>query len=274
MLAKRSLPVLAQRLSKLVCFRDKSLSFIQTRVYSVDNEMRQYQWREREADLDRRTADDDPEKPKTFLWFPTEAPPAHQFALGNLKNWFEYQKMKIAKKGQAFIPQRHEILGANLATAHFLLHRGGRVRFMNSEVWVEPNEDGIIGLPKSYEPQYIIEAIDINGFDLHYEGLSNMCGLTNLKWLSLKNCKNIDDWGLDKISAEYPELEHLDISGCEKITERGLESIYKMFSLKTLIVTNCNKSAAFELTCMMLEDCMPGLTCEIREPLEIPQEQY
>jgi len=159
-------------------------------------------------------------------------------------------------------------LGADLATAHFLVHRGGRVKFRGDDYWTERNEKGSYQLPNKYDPHYVLEAVDINGFDLHYEGLSNLCGLTKLKWLSLKDCKNIDDWGLDKISSEFPELEHLDISGCEKITERGLESLYRMFNLKKLIVTNYNKSIAFELSCFMLEDCIPGLTCEILIPKE------
>lgn len=270
MLTGRKSSALAKKLSELVCFRDKSLSLVQARTYGVDHEIRQYQWRKKEADLHRSTPNDDPNKPKTIMWFPTEAT-AQPFEVGNLKNWYKYHKLKAIRKAQEFIPHRHEILGASLATAHFIVHRGGKVKFKNSNFWVELNKDGTSDLPNEYEPYYIIEAVDTNEYDLQYEGLSNMCGLESLKWLSLKNCKNIDDWGLDKISAEYPKLEYLDISGCEKITERGLESLYRMLSLKTLIVTNHYKSVAFELTCMMLEDCMPGLTCEIHEALKKPE---
>lgn len=272
MLARRIPFVLAQKLNELTCFRDKSLLSVQTRAYGIDHEIRQYKWRENEESLKKPELDDDPEKPKSFLWFPTAAPTGHEFSLSNIKHWFEYQKVKILKKKQEFIPERHEILGAHLASAHFIVYRGGRVKFKNSDFWIELNKDSTANLPDKFNPYYVLEAIDINGFDLHYEGVSNICGLIKLKWLSLKDCKNIDDWSLDKMSAEFPELVYLDISGCEKITERGLESLYRMFNLKTLIVTNHNKSTAFELTCMMLEDCMPGLTCEIREPLEIPKE--
>ncbi|EFN80890.1 distal membrane-arm assembly complex protein 2 [Harpegnathos saltator] len=268
----RRISVLAQKLNKFMCIQDKSFSFVQARMYGVDHEIKQYLQREKEADVNRSTLGDDPKKPKTFIWFPTEAPTGEEFFLGNLRNWFNYKKRKIDKESQKFIPERHEVLGANLATAHFIAHRGGKIRFKNSDFWVELNKDGTLNLPNVYDPHYIVEAVDVNGFDLHYEGLSNLCDLTKLKWLSLKNCKNIDDWGLDKISAEFPELEYLDISGCEKITERGLESLYRMFNLNKLIVTNHNKSATFELTCMMLEDCMPGLTCEIYESLKLPKE--
>ncbi|XP_014473524.1 PREDICTED: ATP synthase subunit s-like protein [Dinoponera quadriceps] len=267
MLTQR-MSVLAQKLSGFVCLRDKSLLLIQVRAYGVDHEIRQHEWREKEANPKRSTLNDNSKKPETTLWFSTEAPKEHDFALTNIKNWYEYQILKLKKKNQKFMPQRYEILGANLATAHFIVHRGGRVRFKDSSFWIDSDKD----LPNTYDPYYILEAIDVNGFDLRYEGLSNLCNLTNLQWLSMKNCKNIDDWGLDKISAEFPELEYFDISGCEKVTERGLEALYRMINLKKLIVTNHNKSAAFELTCMMLEDCMPGLICEILEPLEISKE--
>lgn len=264
--------MLAQKISELAFFQDKSLLFAQTRTYGVDHEIKQYEWRNKEADLKKSTLGDDPKKPKTFIWFPTEAPTGHELRIGNLKHWYEYQKAQMKKKDQEFIPERHDILGANLASAHFIVRRGGRVKFKNSNFWVELNKDDTLNLPQKFDPYYILEMIDVNGFDLYNEGLSNFCGLTKLKWLSLKNCKNIDDWGLDKISAEFPQLVHLDISGCEKITERGLESLYRMWNLKTLIVTNHKKSTAFELTCMLLEDCMPGLSCEIHEPLKTVEE--
>lgn len=260
MLARRLTFARGKQLCERSRFPDKTL--VQAaRGYSVDHEKRQHQWRENEEDAVTSKARDDPEKPKRFFWFPTAAENESDFFLGNISKWFKHQKVAYAKSSQKFKPDRHEILGANLATAHFLIPRGGRVRFKGNAHWVEPNEKS--KLPITYDPHYILEAVDVNGLDLYYEGLSNLCGLTKLKWLSLKDCKNIDDWGLDKISAEFPELEHLDISGCEKITERGLESLYRMSKLKKLIITNHNKSVAFELSCLMLEDCIPGLTCEI-----------
>lgn len=269
MLARRLICVLKPRkLSERPCIRDNARSHVHARAYGVDHEIKQHQWQEKEKDLTQVKMTDDPEKPKTFLWFPTHAPKQSDFSIGNIKNWYAHQKLVFTKQQQVFIPERHETLGADLATAHFIVFRGGKVRFRGNSQWIEYDEKVLLNLPGKFDPTYVLEAVDVNGFDLHYEGLSNFCSLTRLKWLSLKNCKNIDDWGLDKISAEFPKLEYLDISGCEKITERGLESLYRMPLLKTLIVTNYYKSVAFELTCMMLEDCTPGLTCEIRLPEE------
>lgn len=267
MLARRLALTRGKQLCKHLSFRDDALVQI-ARSYSVEHEKRQHEWRNNELNSVISKPGDDPEKPKKFVWFPTAAPKETDLAFGNILKWFKHNKDEYIKLTQSFNPMRHEILGADLATAHFIIHRGGRVRFRGNTYWTEQNKKGSYELPNNYNPRYILEAVDVNRFDLHYEGLSNLCGLIKLKWLSLKDCKNIDDWGLDKISAEFPELEYLDISGCEKITERGLESLYRMINLKKLIVTNYNKSVAFELSCFMLEDCIPGLTCEILMPGE------
>lgn len=255
-----------QRLYQRACVRSNVFPLIQVCAYGIEHEMRHYKLREEEADLHRSKPTDDPEKPKNFTWFPTNAPKETDFSIYNIRKWYAHTQVVIDKQNQEFIPERHHILGADLATAHFVIHRDGKVRFQGDTYWTVLEANDSHRLPHKYDPLYIIEAVDINGFNLYYDGLSNLCGLTKLKWLSLKDCKNIDDWGLDKISAEYPNLEYLDISGCVKITERGLECLYRMMKLKTLIVTNHHKSVAFELSCFMLEECIPGLTCTIHVP--------
>ncbi|XP_012523122.1 distal membrane-arm assembly complex protein 2 [Monomorium pharaonis] len=273
MISRRLTFSLGKQLCERPCFPNNALAQVTTtRGYSVEHEKRQHQWRENEEHAVIPRVGDDPEKPKRFFWFNTAAPKETDFAFVNIKQWYRHNKAQFIKASQAFIPERHEILGADLATAHFLVHRGGRVKFRGDSYWIERDEKGQYDLPNSYNPSYVLEMVDVNGLDLYYEGLSNLCGLARLKWLSLKDCKNIDDWGLDKISAEFPKLEHLDISGCEKITERGLECLYRMVNLKKLIVTNYYKSVAFELSCLMLEDCMPELTCEILIPEEKPKD--
>lgn len=273
MLARQLRTVIGRRKScGYTLLRDEyRLRRVTRRAYGIDHEKIMHDWRETEADLNRSKSSDNPNKSKKIAWHPTDAPTTRDFSIGNIVNWYAAYNIEAAKYSQQFKPERHDILGADLASAHFVLSRGGRVRFKGDDHWTGPIERGkkdTYKLPNKYEPQYILEAVDVNGYDLYYEGLCNLVGLSRLKWLSLKGCKNIDDWGLDKISAEYPQLEHLDISDCAKITERGLEGLYKMFTLKRLVVTNHHKSAALELTCMMLEDCVPGLTCEILMPEE------
>lgn len=252
-------------LNKQACARDYSLSRV-SYAQGVENEKHQYSLREQEKDAIK-----DPKRPSNVIWISLKAKKETDFSFGNISKWFTHKKTEYNKHLQRFIPERHEILGTDLATAHFIICRDGRVKFKGNTYWTKKDEKGSYNLPNQYDSRFILEAVDAQNTDLYYEGLSNLCGLKKLKWLSLKDCKNIDDWGLDKISAEFPALEHLDISGCKKITERGLESLYRMTNLKKLIVTNHYKSVAFELTCLMLEDCMPNLTCEIYIPETIEQ---
>ncbi|XP_029178753.1 distal membrane-arm assembly complex protein 2 [Nylanderia fulva] len=256
MLTRRIISVL----SKQPCVRDYSLSRI-LYAQGVEHEKHKYSLKEKE-----KIEKDNPQKPSNVMWISLKSKKEIDFSFGNFSKWLVHKRTEYIKENQSFIPERHEILGADLATAHFIVCRDGRVKFKGNTYWTEKDEKGSYDLPNQYDSRYILEAVDASDTDLYYEGLSNLCGLHKLKWLSLKNCSNIDDWGLDKISAEFPALEHLDISGCEKITERGLESLYRMENLKTLVVTNHFRTVAFELTCFMLEDCMPNLTCEIYTP--------
>ena len=188
-----------------------------------------------------------------------------EFNFANLKRRFFETTLEFKKVNQKFEPERLKILGADLAAAHFLIFRGGKVKFFGKTEWMMSDE-GYANLPKSFDARYILDGIDCSGMELYYEGFLNLENLTRVKWASFKNNPVFDEWCLDRIVGHMPRLEYLNVSDCPKLDERGLECLYKLFNLKTLIVTNHHKSAAFELTCLMLEDCNPNLKCEILEP--------
>jgi hypothetical protein len=178
------------------------------------------------------------------------------------KKWLNKVKKEAEILDMRYIPERHQILGSNLAAAHFLVHRGAAVRFVGSTEWIRRQDDEY-DLPNKYNPDYLIEAIDILDMKLYYEGLQNMTNLGSLQWLSLRNCLEVDDWWLDRISSEYrSSLEYLDISSCVQITERGIGALYRMTKLRTLKVHNIASSHMFQLACLMLEDIHPQLNVE------------
>lgn len=185
-------------------------------------------------------------------------------SINGLRKWVYRRQRIVDIEDQKFREDRHAILGSNLAAAHFLVLRGAKVKFSGRSEWVTKNKDDEYDLPDKYVPDYVVEAIDAGGMTLYYEGLDNMRNLYDLRLLSFKGSKTVDDWFLDRISSRYPRLEHLDVSDCEKVSERGLEALYRMQSLRVLVVTNHHNSVAFELTCMMLEDCNPDLKCVIK----------
>lgn len=93
-----------------------------------------------------------------------------------------------------------------------------------------------------------------DNMELYYEGLENIRELKSLKFLSFHNVETFDDWCLDRVSGSYYEnLEILDLSGTQ-ITENGLTSLYRLPTLKMLILDDPKKSIKYELTCAMLEE--------------------
>ncbi|PSN48258.1 hypothetical protein C0J52_03054 [Blattella germanica] len=186
-----------------------------------------------------------------------------------LRNWWAGIKREAAIMDMRYIPDRHEILGSDLAAAHFLVHRGAFVKFKGSPIWVKRVEDEY-DLPTKYNPDYKLEAIDLSDMKLFYEGFRNMTNLKQLKWLSLKNSVEIDDWCLDRISGEYQNsLEYLDLSNCPQITYRGLGALYRMRRLRTLKLYDFVPNHEFHLTCLMLEVIIPELKIEGIEYLEL-----
>lgn len=178
----------------------------------------------------------------------------------NLITHISEQKLKLE---QQYVEDRHNALGTDLAAAHFIVYRGGSVKFCGQNEWVTHGKnDYDDNLPKKYDPSFYVEALDLTGTQIIYEGLVNMFNLTKLKWLSFKNCPYFDDWCLDRISGAYCDtLEYLDVSNT-KVTERGISVIYRMHKLKTLKVHDISSSASFKLTCLMLEDVNPNIKIE------------
>lgn len=75
-------------------------------------------------------------------------------------------------------PERVAALGFDLAAAHFIVHRGGKVRFKEAQEWVQQDEDGIYELTRHYHPGVFVEEIDASGVNLVYEGLESMSKFT------------------------------------------------------------------------------------------------
>ncbi|XP_073840933.1 distal membrane-arm assembly complex protein 2-like [Musca autumnalis] len=180
----------------------------------------------------------------------------------NPKKWlamWEKKKENDERHMQKFLPERHEILGPDLATAHFILHRGGLVKFVNAQSWTKADEDKNFKLPNKYDPTFKLEGIRCDNMRLYYEGLENIRWLQHLKFASFHNVLSFDDWCLDRVSgSQCHNLEVLDISGTQ-CTSRGLSCLYRLHNLKLLIVNDPKESLEYELTCSMLEETLPKL---------------
>lgn len=168
------------------------------------------------------------------------------------------REASLRAANQQFIPERHGILGPDLAAASFLIIRGARVKFHGKDAWYKKTEDDDTGLPYKYEPGWVLEAIDATDTELYYEGLDNLTCLEGLKALRLCGNPNVDDWFLDRLSQFRESLEHLDLSGCPQVTERGLSALYKLRKLKTLTLGHMTHVPHLKLVALMLEEALPG----------------
>lgn len=177
-----------------------------------------------------------------------------------IKNWWARTKEGFEIGQQAYLPQRNQALGDELAAAHFVVSRGGAVKFFNEDVWIKADEDNNYDLPRFFETDKVLQAMDCSDMTLYYEGLANFADLQNVQWLSINGCEHMDDWCLDKISNIFSHsLIYLDIRNCSNISYRGLSAVQKLENLKILYVDDLLRSTSYEYTCLLLEELMPNL---------------
>lgn len=178
----------------------------------------------------------------------------------SIQKWWGNLQNEAAAKDQTFKPERVAALGFDLAAAHFIVHRGGRVRFKGAKEWVGQDEDGEYELSRHYLPDVHVEEVDASKVNLMYEGLESMKNLKYLKSLNVSGCIHIDDWCIDRICSQYAGvLEHLDISGCTKVTQRGIGALARLRQLRTLNLTGLEGVKDVNLLCLLLRDELPHL---------------
>ncbi|XP_053688187.1 distal membrane-arm assembly complex protein 2 [Sabethes cyaneus] len=176
-----------------------------------------------------------------------------------IKKWWTNRRTRIDSYMQNFIPERHAMLGDDLAAAHFVVHRGGSVRFRGQDQWVKMNDKEEYDLPSNYIPNMVLEEINCDNMTLYYEGLENIRRLRCLTHLSFRGVVNFDDWFLDRLSgSEFPRLQVLDLRGTA-VTEKGLHCLYRLPSVQTLLLDDPKRDVMWELTVALLEEWNPQL---------------
>lgn len=167
--------------------------------------------------------------------------------------------VKLAES-QIFIKSRFMSLGSDLGAAHFLCYRNCRVRFVGHDHWTELEQGRLVGIPDSYQPGWFIEAIDASRSMLVYEGYQNLRNLIHLRYLDVSYTQHTDDWTVDRITTEYMDsLEYLDLSGCGGINLSGLECLWRLRKLKTLVLYDMDHLEHLGLFCLYLLELFPDL---------------
>ncbi|XP_063710028.1 distal membrane-arm assembly complex protein 2 [Culicoides brevitarsis] len=185
------------------------------------------------------------------------------FSISGIRKAINDWAIQRDKYLQQYLPKRVEVLGPDLAVAHFLCTRRGKVRFAGDTEWI--TSETLKDIPNVFDPKYHLEEIDTQDCFLYYEGIQNFRDLEYCKKISIRNSPHFDDWCMDSISgANLPALEELDLRGCTKLTFRSLACIYRLEKLKKLLLT-INSNIEWKLTMAMLEEANPNLEIVVEE---------
>uniref|UniRef100_A0A0N5A9C0 ATP synthase subunit s-like protein n=1 Tax=Syphacia muris TaxID=451379 RepID=A0A0N5A9C0_9BILA len=199
--------------------------------------------------------------------FPLELYAKHQqlryidHSFDNMRRYMRYEHFQHLQYDQRFIPERHLFLGPDLAAAYFLVHRGAAVKFVGDDVWIKRNKWGRYKLPPRRVPDLYLEAVDASGTELLFEGFDNLADLEHLRLLRLASCPFVNDWMLCRIGTMFSHtLEMLDLSGCGRITAKGLAGLKEMKKLRYLRLEGLDHIKDIAKTALLLESSIPGLT--------------
>ncbi|KAH0631520.1 hypothetical protein JD844_005873 [Phrynosoma platyrhinos] len=163
---------------------------------------------------------------------------------------YKLKKWNIKRKNRVCI-EASQHFGDEVAAAVFALNMKGRISIINWKNNLDFQE---------YE-DIRLEAVDVSGSIINYNGLDNLVKLKALKYLDLSRCPHIDDWCLSRLHAFAETLEELSLVGCPQITERGLACLHHLQNLKRLDVSDLPSVSKKGLIRILLEEMLP--LCDI-----------
>lgn len=184
---------------------------------------------------------------------------------------FEKKKFrKNIREGQKFVKEVYNNIGPDLYASTFILTRGGNVKFMHDDIWYSETTASNIPVPPKDEG-YRVEGIDAADMIIMLEGLDSLRNLKYLRYLRLKKMFELEDWHLFLLH-KFESLEFLDISDNPRLTDKGMQSLYRLRNLKVLDISNCQSIEHGELVSACLQQLNPDLTVMGLDPEHSLQE--
>lgn len=176
-----------------------------------------------------------------------------------ISSWWKAQLTRYMKKLQVYDPKKLEDMGSDISVGHIFLQLGAGLLY-EGKPWMK-GMSTLKQLPRTFEEGWILEAIDLSNCEIYYEGLCNFQNLRNVHTIIAQNCHHLDDWCLDLLCSEVLGLENLDLSGCKKISPRGLVPLVRLPNLHTLDLSNCPafETSEGKLMCILIQDLKPNL---------------
>ncbi|BFZ11577.1 hypothetical protein BsWGS_14616 [Bradybaena similaris] len=158
------------------------------------------------------------------------------------------------KTDQRYLEAREKALGPELGAAHFIVARGGAIKFVGRNQWYVKDSNGGCLLPKVKVPNLFVEAIDASNMKLTYVAFDNLEKLSHLRFLKFDSCPYFDDWCLSRLHRLSHSLEFLEIHNCPGITDNGLSALYCLPKLKSLRLSHLSNVKHLGLLTLLLEE--------------------
>ncbi|XP_046575679.1 ATP synthase subunit s, mitochondrial-like isoform X2 [Haliotis rubra] len=125
--------------------------------------------------------------------------------------------------------ERLKQVGPDRACAEWVLRCGGSVKWVGLNHW----EKDYNTLPASGFDKYKVEEIDGTTSAVMSLGFPHLSGLTHVKKIVLHDCRYLDDDALNYLPQVKATLQHLQISSCGDITDRGLSPLSELVNLES-----------------------------------------
>ncbi|XP_053123073.1 distal membrane-arm assembly complex protein 2 isoform X2 [Hemicordylus capensis] len=171
----------------------------------------------------------------------------------NIKKWNTQRKNR-------YYYEARQHYGEDLTAAVFTLDLMGRVRFQGQDEWYCETKGWKQEHPILEYQDTPLEAVDLSGSIISYEGLENLANLKALKHLDLSRCPSIDDWSLSRLHTFGDTLQELSLAGCPQVTEKGLACLHHLGNLKRLDVSDLPSVDNKGLIRILLEEMLPQCT--------------
>ncbi|XP_042201558.1 distal membrane-arm assembly complex protein 2, partial [Callorhinchus milii] len=161
------------------------------------------------------------------------------------------------RRKNAYYGYTKSLYGENVAASYYVLNQKGGVRFQGQDSWIRANWRGHFSWDFLQFKDVPLEAVDVSGSTINYEGLENLVRLKRLECLRLNDCTHIDDWCLSRLYVFQDSLRELSLSGCPQITERGLAALHPLKNLRHLDLSNLPSVDNRGLLRILLEEILP-----------------
>ncbi|KAJ3591350.1 hypothetical protein NHX12_009295 [Muraenolepis orangiensis] len=142
----------------------------------------------------------------------------------NLLDWSRRRRAQVLLRKNAYYRYAEENFGENIASAHFILNMRGSFRYAGQTAWFRSDSKGKFSWDFVNHKDSALEEVDLSHSAVNQIGVANLVG-NPLRSLSLRGCREVDDWALARLHVFQDTLEELDISCCPHITVGGLAAL-------------------------------------------------